>query len=148
MQTQAKWKRVKCPDLQKVTGARPTCYCCRKPLRPRTWRFEVPGRIEQAPEVDALAEFEQGTFSYEVKSAIKWGYHPSRVYRIAHRDYTLGKGERTCTELRFWLGTYDGYGYSEDEGHPLFCSHPCIVRFAVACWRAGMRMVDQKGNPR
>ena len=53
-------RRVKCPPLSKITGDRPVCQFCAKPLKPRTWYVEVLGHIGQALGADALAQAEQG----------------------------------------------------------------------------------------
>jgi hypothetical protein len=131
-------KRVKCPPLSKVTGERPVCQFCAKPLKPRTWYVEVLGHIGQALGADALAQAEQGRHPYpQTSDAINAGYDASRVFRIEHR---LSWNEEPSSKLSFWCGTYDGYGWRGDGMPPLFCSQPCGVHFGVACWNAGMRM--------
>jgi len=140
MRTRGVLKRVKCSPLSKITGERPVCQFCRKPLTPRTWYVEVLGLIEHAPDAEALAVLGQGPHPYpEAREAIKCGYDPLRVYRIEHRDAWHGD---LRTRLSFWLGTYDGYGWGGEGKPPLFCSQPCGVHFGVACWHAGMRMKE------
>ena len=144
MRTRGVLKRVKCPPLSKFTGERPVCQFCGKPLIPRTWYVEVVGHIGHAPELDVLVELDQGQMPYpEAEEAIQRGYEPARVYRIEHR---VLYGDDLRTRLRFWLGTYDGYGWGGEGKPPLFRSQPCGVHFGVACWHAGMRMKD-KNNP-
>ena len=44
----------KLPTLQEITGVRPTCQCCHKPLKPYTSWFYMPGRFEQPPTLDEI----------------------------------------------------------------------------------------------
>ncbi len=144
MGTRGVLKRVKCPPLSNITGARPACQFCGKSLTPRTWYVEVVGHIGHAPEANVLMQLGQGQMPYpEAKDAINRGYTPARVYRIDHR--VLWDNDLR-TRLSFWLGTYDGYGWGGEGKPPLFCSQPCGVHFGVACWHSGMRMKDKK-NP-
>ena len=137
-------KSVRCPPLSKITGERPVCQFCRKPLKPRTWYVEVLGHIGQALSTDALAQAEQGQHPYpQASDAINGGYDASRVFRIEHR---LSWNEEPSSKLSFWCGTYDGYGWRGDGMPPLFCSQGCGLSFGVACWHTGMRISEKKPN--
>jgi len=133
-------KRVKCPPLTKVTGERPKCQNCKKPLKARTFWVEIAGHISQAPSSGELAVRKQPPSAWpDASEAIKAGYDAARVYRIEHLE-TWKK--ESSTKLYFWRGYYEGYGTP-----PLFCSLTCGVAFAVACWHAGMRIKETPSHP-
>jgi hypothetical protein len=90
-------KRVKCPPLAKVTGERPKCQNCHKPLSPRTHSVEIVGHVGQAPSAGELAVLEQPHPTYpNTDEAIKAGYEAARVYRIEH---LLSWNEEPSTKL-------------------------------------------------
>jgi hypothetical protein len=108
--------------LKAITGERPRCQFCDKPLRPNTWWFDVRGHITEPP-LTAETELPQG-------------YDPNRVFRLTRRLTYLGE---PGTRVSFWRGTYGGYGTGQD-GTRLFCSYPCGLHFALACGNADMRI--------
>ena len=78
-------KRVKCPPLTKITGERPRCQNCMKPLKARTFWVEIDGHVSQAPSAGELAVRKQPKVAWpDASEAIKAGYEASRVYRIEH----------------------------------------------------------------
>jgi hypothetical protein len=137
-------KRVKCPPLTKVTGERPKCQNCKKPLKARTFWVEIVGHVNQAPSAGELAVLKQPEPTWPSSSeAIKCGYEAARVFRIEH---VLSWRDEQSTKLSFWRGFFDGYRWSSDGTPPLFCSQFCGVQFGVACWHAGVRITEKKPN--
>jgi len=112
--------------LKAITGERPRCQFCGKPLRPDTSTVALSGHLQEAPD--------ESTFAPEHR------YHRDRVFRLTHRTDYAG---RPITGLSFWRGTYSGYGTGQD-GTRLFCSYPCGLQFGVTCWNAGMRIKERK----
>ena len=133
-------KRVKCPPLSKVTGERPVCQLCRKPLKPRTWYVEVLGHIGQALGTDALALAEQGRHPYPTASeAINAGYDASRVFRIEHR---LSWNEEPSTKhAQLLVRHYGGYGWRGEEIPPSLLL--ATLRRALRCRVLERRHADQ-----
>ena len=137
-------KRVKCPSLTKVTGERPKCQNCKKPLKARTFWVEIVGHVNQPPSAGELAVLKQPHPTWpNADEAIKCGYEAARVFRIEH---LLSWRQEPSTKLSFWRGFFDGYGWSSDGTPPLFCSQFCGVQFGVACWHAGMRITEKNPN--
>ena len=133
-------KRVKCPPLTKITGERPKCQNCKKPLKARTYWVEIFGHVSQAPSAGEIAVLEQPRPTYPSSDeAIKAGYEAARVYRIEH---VLSWNDEPSTKLYFWRGFHDGYGWSGEGTPALFCSLTCGLSFGVACWHAGMRIKE------
>jgi hypothetical protein len=135
---------VKCPTLSQVTGERPTCQRCKKPLSPRTSWFELPGRVDHVPtaaEVRAIYEDDPTGWAWLAGDALKSGYEPARAYRVwLFADFD----GRPRTKVSYWRGTYDGVGHGKGRPAPLFCSPPCGVDFARLCWEADMRIVPRE----
>jgi len=127
--------------LKEITGERPRCQFCDKPLRPYTDTVEVFGNLDEAPDEEALPSLDSRYLSLrEGKYLVKRGYRRDRVFRLTHRTDHSG---RPITGLSFWRGTYHGYATGQD-GTRLFCSHPCGLQFGVACRNAGMRIKERK----
>jgi hypothetical protein len=92
--------------LKAVTGERPRCQCCDKPLRPDTSTVELPGHLAEAPaEATFLAEH---------------AFEREHVFRLQHR--TTYRGD-LITILSFWRGTYGGCPKSRTS--PRRSSTPC-----------------------
>ncbi len=135
-------KRVKCPPLTKITGERPGCQNCHKPLTPRTWWLELVGHLSQPPSAGELVVRVEPDSGYPgIAAAIRGGYEAERVYRIEH---LVNWKDEPQTKLSFWCGTYDGRGWRGDGMPPLFCSQSCGLSFGVACWHADMRISEKK----
>jgi hypothetical protein len=123
--------------LKAITGERPRCQYCDKPLRPTTDTIEVFGHLDEAPDQETLPSLDSSHLSLrEGKYLVERGYRRDRVFRLTHRT---GYAGRSITGLSFWRGTYHGYGTGQD-GTRLICSYPCGAHFGVACWNAGMRI--------
>jgi hypothetical protein len=113
-------------SLKTLTGERPRCQYCDKPLRPATSTLELSGHLDEPPE--------------EKRVAAGIRYSPHRIFRFQHGTNINGQ---PITKMSFWRGTYEGYGTGKD-GTRLFCSQPCGVLFGIASWNAGMRIKDRK----
>ena len=123
--------------LKSVTGERPRCQFCDKPLRPNTDTVEVYGHLDEAPDQETLPSLDSPYLSLQdMKDLVRRGYRRDRVFRLTHRT---AYSRRAVTGLSFWRGTYEGPGTGQD-GTRLFCSYPCGLAFGVACWNAGMRI--------
>ena len=114
------------PTLKSLTGERPRCQYCDKPLRPATSTLEFSGHLKEAPN--------------DQKVAAELRYARDRIFRFQHGTSITSQ---PITNLSFWCGTYEGYGTGKD-GTRLFCSQPCGLMFGVACWNAGMSIERDK----
>jgi hypothetical protein len=75
-------KRVKCPPLTKVTGERPKCQNCKKPLKARTFSVEIIGHVNQPPSAGELAVLTQPDPTWpSADEAIKCGYEAVQCFR-------------------------------------------------------------------
>ena len=127
--------------LAQVTGERPRCQRCDKPLTACTFRFRVAGHLDHAPTADeahALVESKAWPDHWGAEMALKDGYDDGRAFRVWH---LLDFERRPITEVHYWRGFYSGEGWGEHRHWPLFCSPRCVLAFAAACWNAGMRIV-------
>jgi hypothetical protein len=132
--------------LAEVTGERPRCQYCDKPLRPWTTAIEVVGRLGSPPELDVLVSLEP-TVQLLYKSFADWasevGYQANNVFRLEHITDHRGP---PATRIWFWKGYYHGHGRGHD-GTVLFCSRFCSGVFAVIAWNAGMIIRREKCSP-
>jgi hypothetical protein len=104
--------------LKAITGERPRCQYCDKPLRPTTDTIEVFGHLDEAPDQETLPSLDSSHLSLrEGKYLVERGHRRDRVFRLTHRTGCVG---RSITGLSFWRDTYHGYGMGQD-GTRLFC---------------------------
>jgi hypothetical protein len=133
--------KLKTQTLLQVTGERPTCQRCDKPLTACTFRFRVAGHLDHAPTADearALVEAKAWPDHWGAEMALKDAYDANRAFRVWH---LLDHEKRPITEVHYWRGFYSGEGWGQDRRWPLFCSPRCVLAFAVVCWNADMRIV-------
>jgi hypothetical protein len=72
--------------LKAITGERPRCQYCGKGVQPRTHRVLVLGHMTEVPTIEELRTLPQPELHYpSVEEAIKWGYEPDRVFRMASK---------------------------------------------------------------
>lgn len=137
------------PTLQDITGERPTCQCCHKPLKPFTSFFWLAGEFQRPPTLEEIQRvrddiMSRGSSTVLLPNPSKDQYLPGRVFRVKTKASNLREGEKE-TKVSYWMGFYEGYGLGKD-GLRLFCSTNCAVRFAAACYDAGMRIVRKEGE--
>jgi hypothetical protein len=127
--------------LKAITGERPRCQYCGKAVQPRTRQVLVLGHLTQVPTIEGLRTLAQPQPHYpSVEEAIKWGYDPTRVFRMTRKtDFR----DELYTMIHFWDGTYDAWGHVDARW--LFCCMNCGLKFGLASWRAGYRMKGQSG---
>ncbi len=134
----------KTPTLQQVTGNRPLCQCCHKPIKPYTSWFYMPGRFEQPPTLEEIQAARDAITNRGFSPLLPGpndDYLPERVFRLHCKKNIHQAGPET--QVSYWKGYYEGYGYGND-GLRLFCGTSCAVRFGVACYNAGMRIVEKQ----
>jgi hypothetical protein len=130
--------------LHEITGERPICQRCKKPLRPDTSSFMMVGHYPEPPsmeQVEAYIAQRPQQYLFMLTAAIKSGYQPERVHRIVLGQTFDGVKE---TEVRFWTGAYIGRGRGKDRAEPLYCNLECARSFAELCWNAGMRIITKE----
>jgi hypothetical protein len=125
--------------LMQITGDRPLCQYCNKPLKPQTSQLELAGHLDGPPDAQDLAQTAPMPNSFWTPElALKNGYAPELVFRLRHEVWNA----QPFTLVKFWTRKYEGYGFVFDgrDRVTLFCSYMCGAHFGVACWKAGMRM--------
>jgi hypothetical protein len=128
--------------LKSITGERSRCQYCDRTLKPTTDHFEVLGHLMDVPTAEQLGELPQPKPSWPpVEEAVRRGYQKDRVFRLRHKNFL---NSQQFTELAFWTGGYQGRGWSNGHG-VLFCNTECATLFAVAAYRAGLR-INHVGN--
>src|SRR5271165_1516131 len=103
------------PTLQQVTGDRPLCQCCHKPLKPYTSWFYMPGRFEQPPTLEEIQavrnDIANRGFSPSLLPGPNDGYLPERVFRLQCKKNIYRNFFET--KVSYWRGFYEGYGYGD-----------------------------------
>jgi hypothetical protein len=132
--------KLKAPPLNQITGERPRCQRCDKPLTACTFRFRVAGHLDHTPTADearAIVEAKAWPDHWGAEMALKDGYDAGRAFRVWH---LLDYESRPITEVHYWRGFYAGEGWGQDHPFPLFCNVRCALTFAALCWEVGMRI--------
>ncbi len=119
--------------LQEVTGVRPACEYCHKPLKPATFYVYLPGHWDHAPTLEEVKQEAPDAAGFIGRIG---GYAPEAAFSLRHEESHDGKPR---TRLKYWTGRYEHYG-EDEKGVPLFCTLNCALWFASACHQAGMRM--------
>jgi hypothetical protein len=139
-------KRVKCPPLAKVTGERPKCQNCHKPLSPRTHSVEIVGHVNQAPSAGELAVLKQPHPTYpNADEAIKAGYEATRVYRIEHLLSWNDEPSRNCTSGVASLTATDG---AEMERRHFSARRAAAFRLAWLAGTPACGSTNRRATPR
>jgi hypothetical protein len=125
--------------LMQMTGERPRCQFCDKPLKPATRSMWLKGHVDVPPDLERLTEDDMA-LGGKLEDARRTGYRPELVYKLKHLD-TDPKYAKT--EVSYWAQACDGWGQGKD-GTRLFCSFQCGVYFAEACWNSDMRINRDK----
>jgi hypothetical protein len=123
--------------LKEIIGEGRRCQYCDKTLRPNTDYLRVLGHLHEIPTAKQIVQMEQPTPPItHVKDAVLYGFQKERVFRFRHASTWDGQ---PYTEMGFWTGGYRGKGWLKGEG-VLFCNSQCATLFAVAAYKAGMRI--------
>jgi hypothetical protein len=133
-------------SIKQITGDRPCCQYCNKPLKPHTSLLELAGHLDGPPDAEDLAQTAPMPNSFWTpERALKNGYAPELVFRLRHDEWN----RQPFTLVKFWTRKYDGYGFVFEgpTRTTLFCGYMCGVHFSVACWKAGMRMKETPNVP-